>query len=1315
MADASPPTHGDGTGETPTPAEARLEETVRLGREVGAFERLEAAYLGRDAFFLLARLYRERAAAAPLPSWRLELLARLAEVLESELGDEAGAAAVYGEMAQLGDEPALEEQLRLLRARSDRTGTWRALDLAVERARDKASRCHALTRRGWAALEVGEESAARSDFAAALSLVPGDLDALTGVVRVLGAGEDPAPLRALAHAVEQLSEGPERSARLRQLARMADARPGFAELSTRAWRGVAAAQPEDAEAAERLTVLLGGAGQEEALVGVLRGRLQRVPRGEGARGLRRQLVAALEQLGRSDEALEALRDAVRAEPGHHEAWIGLADRAEAGGRHAEFAWALEHAATSTVEPARRAHLWRRLGTFLARVPGKAEEARACIDRAVRLERALESGTHAMGPLTRMPRPRAQAAEPAELPPGRPAPSRAAHPPAWTLAPLTAEPTPLPGSSAHAGAPLAEWDDEAPLTPNEAPPGEVSTATRAPPSVPAPEYSWSGLPPVLPDATPVGAAARWGTVPAPDVTPVGPQPRGARDAAPDTSPRWGERPPGDSPTWGGATPVPDVTPVGPQPRGARDAAPDMSPRKGERPPGDSPTWGGATPVPDVTPVGPPPAGDRAARLPGEAPGETPVGPPPARGSRPASLLVEPTRILAPPSPGEGAHRPRGARPPSASEGQTRILSTPERSPEGQDLGRPDVTPVGPLPRGGRTPVHVPEPTRILAPTPPVEPSSRRGERPPAELPTWGGASSHPSDEHGPRGAPSDPERTPDWDEQAQLSHRTPFPDVAPVGPGPARAPALLTHPELTPQWGERIHPAPSPYPDVTPVGPGPARVQAPLTHPELTPQWGERIHPAPSAYPDVTPVGLGPARVQAPLTHPELTPQWGERIHPAPSASLPDVTPVGLGPARVQAPPTHPELTPQWGERIHPAPGALLPDVTPVGPVPGGAPPALASPQLTPQWGERMHPAPSAFVPGAASMGLPARAGARPPPGERPPGTERTATEGPSTSGGALATEPGLDLLPGPILEPDTWRTFADAVARSGDGWLASLAREAAQVLGGAPAESPPAPRWVLGPDARKGLQHPDLDCELAELLALAAPALVACSEQSAVSVVGAPFRAHAGPGAGEALDALALSVRILGLPSPRPELSTQPGPPFSVVAGAGDAVRLLVGSLAVRQPLPAGELRFFAGRALYTRQPLLRVLRLVPVDELEELLEALPGAVRGGGRLGRAERELRAQLPEPLREQLLPRLGSLEEEITLDALAMASRHAANRAGLAACGSVGAAVQALRAKRGLEEELEELLRFALSPAWRALAGGALRSGASAAAR
>jgi hypothetical protein len=50
---------------------------------------------------------------------------------------------------------------------------------------------------------------------------------------------------------------------------------------------------------------------------------------------------------------------------------------------------------------------------------------------------------------------------------------------------------------------------------------------------------------------------------------------------------------------------------------------------------------------------------------------------------------------------------------------------------------------------------------------------------------------------------------------------------------------------------------------------------------------------------------------------------------------------------------------------------------------------------------------------------------------------------------------------------------------------------------------------------------------------------------------------------------------------------------------------------------------------------------------------------------------------------------------------MAARHAANRAGLAACGGVGAAVLALRSKRALDEEVEELLRFAASDGWREL--------------
>ncbi|MBM4381549.1 MAG: hypothetical protein FJ086_19965, partial [Deltaproteobacteria bacterium] len=304
MPDASPPALDEAT-----PDEARLLEAVRAGRDTVAFDRLEAAWLARGAFRSLASLYRERAGVARRLPWRMELLARLAELLEAELEDVEGAAAVYGQMAQEGDEAALEDQLRLLRARGDRSGVWRALDLAVERARVREARCQALTRRGQAALEAGELAAARADFAAVLSLEPGHLDAITGVSQLLPAEEPPAPLLALEAAVGQTGPGAQRDERFRKLARLADARPDCGWLSLRAWRALAASQPTDAEATERLTALLSGPGSEVQLVPVLQARIGRVPRGEGARALRHQLVRALDALGRAEAALEALRDA----------------------------------------------------------------------------------------------------------------------------------------------------------------------------------------------------------------------------------------------------------------------------------------------------------------------------------------------------------------------------------------------------------------------------------------------------------------------------------------------------------------------------------------------------------------------------------------------------------------------------------------------------------------------------------------------------------------------------------------------------------------------------------------------------------------------------------------------------------------------------------------------------------------------------------------------------------------------------------------------------------------------------------------------
>jgi hypothetical protein len=65
-------------------------------------------------------------------------------------------------------------------------------------------------------------------------------------------------------------------------------------------------------------------------------------------------------------------------------------------------------------------------------------------------------------------------------------------------------------------------------------------------------------------------------------------------------------------------------------------------------------------------------------------------------------------------------------------------------------------------------------------------------------------------------------------------------------------------------------------------------------------------------------------------------------------------------------------------------------------------------------------------------------------------------------------------------------------------------------------------------------------------------------------------------------------------------------------------------------------------------------------------------------------------------------LGRLRElfdrnahQLDVHRLAEGARHASNRAGLVVCGSVVPAILALRAKKALETEVAELVRFAAS--------------------
>ncbi|HEY0880478.1 MAG TPA: tetratricopeptide repeat protein, partial [Archangium sp.] len=110
-------------------------------------------------------------------------------------------------------------------------------------------------------------------------------------------------------------------------------------------------------------------------------------RGPRARLLRMELVTLLERAGRDGEALEALKQAVKMEPGHREGWLAYAERLiSLANRDGEAAWALEHAATATDDPAQRHKLWLRLARFVREQLGDETRAQTYETRAEKLQR-----------------------------------------------------------------------------------------------------------------------------------------------------------------------------------------------------------------------------------------------------------------------------------------------------------------------------------------------------------------------------------------------------------------------------------------------------------------------------------------------------------------------------------------------------------------------------------------------------------------------------------------------------------------------------------------------------------------------------------------------------------------------------------------------------------------------------------------------------------------------------------------------------------------------------------------------------------------
>ena len=124
------------------------------------------------------------------------------------------------------------------------------------------------------------------------------------------------------------------------------------------------------------------------------------------------------------------------------------------------------------------------------------------------------------------------------------------------------------------------------------------------------------------------------------------------------------------------------------------------------------------------------------------------------------------------------------------------------------------------------------------------------------------------------------------------------------------------------------------------------------------------------------------------------------------------------------------------------------------------------------------------------------------------------------------------------------------------------------------------------------------------------------------------------------------------------------------------------------------ELRFFAGRALFTLQPELMALRNLRRDQLLRGIVLVSQVAEGRGSPPETK-HFRDAVPERSWERLRQLVRKMGPRLDLSALSEGARHSVNRAGLVVCGGIAPAIASLRAKKALPSEMTELIRFAAS--------------------
>ena len=287
------------------------------------------------------------------------------------------------------------------------------------------------------------------------------------------------------------------------------------------------------------------------------------------------------------------------------------------------------------------------------------------------------------------------------------------------------------------------------------------------------------------------------------------------------------------------------------------------------------------------------------------------------------------------------------------------------------------------------------------------------------------------------------------------------------------------------------------------------------------------------------------------------------------------------------------------------------------------------------------------------------------------------------------------------LDVDGYKLLAEHYDAAADVPRSALMLEIARALEGDPHAAPRAPRLILNAGDREGLKHPLLrgpEAEYLSLMGIAMCRLYPAKGRDAGTQQ--EFTLESGKGARVATEALVAAVRILGVRSPDVYLAEDAGPPFSLVF-TGSA-RVLVGKQAIRKPAPDAELRFFAGRALFTQAPELLVTRSLRREQLLKALNAVQQVIEGAS-TGAEAKVIRDSITARAWEKLKVLHLQVGKALDVGKLIDGARHSSNRAGLVVCGGVAPAVDALRAKKALPAEMIELIRFAGSDRYLQLRG------------